>query len=271
MKLKAFWYYFGGKCDSANRYPSPKFDTIIEPFAGAAGYSLYHAHHKVILIDKYHKIAEIWKYLIKSSYEDIMRIKEGPINHIDELGDVSDAVKWLVGFHLNSSTTSPAKSLTAGFKRMQSGHHKDGHYIGNKKKNVGWTPVKQLRIAEQVEFIKKWEAIEGDYWEAPDIEATWYIDPPYQKAGCHYREGSKNIDYQKLGDWCKSRKGQVIVCEASGADWLPFRPFSPTRASHMVSGYKDSDLLSHEVIWTNENIEPKWKKFVKNRKESVND
>jgi hypothetical protein len=36
--------------------------------------------------------------------------------------------------------------------------------------------------AAQVGAIKHWTLIEGSYEAAPDEEATWYIDPPYQRA-----------------------------------------------------------------------------------------
>jgi site-specific DNA-adenine methylase len=35
------WSYYGGKSKIVQYYPDPKYDTIIEPFAGSAQYSLY--------------------------------------------------------------------------------------------------------------------------------------------------------------------------------------------------------------------------------------
>ena len=35
-------------------------------------------------------------------------------------------------------------------------------------------------------------------------------------------KGSKLIDYNSLSEWCLSRKGEIIVCENSNADWVPF-------------------------------------------------
>jgi hypothetical protein len=32
--LRPFWRYYGGKWRAAPRYPAPRYDTIIEPFAG---------------------------------------------------------------------------------------------------------------------------------------------------------------------------------------------------------------------------------------------
>ena len=37
---------------------------------------------------------------------------------------------------------------------------------------------------------------------------------------------NKNIDYNDLAEWCKSRNGQIIVCENTKADWLDFKPLA---------------------------------------------
>lgn len=76
------------------------------------------------------------------------------------------------------------------------------------------------------------------------IEATWFIDPPYQNAGVHYVHSMREEEYESLADWSKSLRGQVMVCEASGATWLPFSTFMAAKA-----GYK---RVSHEVMWTND-------------------
>ena len=63
--------------------------------------------------------------------------------------------------------------------------------------------------------------IEGEYSDAPDIAATWYVDPPYQTpAGAHYPH--KFTDHAALGEWCQSRRGQVIACDQEGSTWLPW-------------------------------------------------
>ncbi len=50
-------------------------------------------------------------------------------------------------------------------------------------------------------------------------------------AGTGYRWGSKQLDYESLGVWVKSRKGQVICCENPEATWLPFRQLTVQKAS----------------------------------------
>jgi len=99
-----------------------------------------------------------------------------------------------------------------------------------------------------------WRVIEGDYSEAPDIEATWFVDPPYHVSGARaskaergrvrYPNGADDIDYPALARWCRSRRGQVIVCEQPGADWLPFRALGETQTV--------GDRRSGEVVWTND-------------------
>lgn len=91
--------------------------------------------------------------------------------------------------------------------------------------------------------IKHWEIKLGSYDELENIEATWFIDPPYQFGGEHYRHGTKDLNLKKLAQWCKERNGQVIVCENTKADWLPFMPVKKIRGA--------ANLFTTEAIWTN--------------------
>lgn len=233
MTLRPFWRYYGGKWRAAPRYPKPRHKTIIEPFAGAAGYSLRYPDHDVILIEKYHVIAEIWRYLIAADPAEIRRIPE--VEHVDELpGWVPQGARWLIGFCLNDAVPTPRKSMSAGARRLRA----RGIAV------AGWSPAMRERVASQVTSIRHWKVIEGDYTDAPDIEATWFVDPPYQVAGSHYKHPSSAIDFQALGSWCRTRRGLTIVCEAEGADWLPFRHFGS------IKGYgAGGDKKSAEVIW----------------------
>lgn len=69
-KLHPFWTYFGGKYRLGIKYPPPTYNTIIEPFAGAAGYALNYSERNVILCDLNPIIAGIWKYLITAKSEE---------------------------------------------------------------------------------------------------------------------------------------------------------------------------------------------------------
>lgn len=98
-------------------------------------------------------------------------------------------------------------------------------------------------IANNLSKIRHWEIICGDYTESPHIKATWFTDPPYVVGGKYYKYGSKHIDYEHLGNWCKQKEGQIIVCEAEGQNWLPFVPLVSSRGNR---------YLHKEVVWTNE-------------------
>ena len=74
MKLKPFFCYYGGKYRSAPHYPKPVHDTIIEPFAGSAGYSVRYADHKVILCEADPKIRGIWEYPFSVSPAEVLSL-----------------------------------------------------------------------------------------------------------------------------------------------------------------------------------------------------
>lgn len=232
--LRPFWRYYGGKWRTAPTYPAPAHSTIVEPFAGAAGYSLRYPDRNVILVDRYAVIAEIWRYLIRVPAREVLAIPE-----VDDVGDlpgwVPEAARWLIGFTLNSAVTSPRNRLSSGKSKLRS----------SGRKFEGWTSATRDRVASQVDRIRHWRVIEGDYTAAPAVVATWFVDPPYRgTSGSHYVHGSSLIDYEALGEWCQTRRGHVVVCESAGADWLPFRGHGVTRGI--------GASLSQEAIWTKE-------------------
>lgn len=230
--LRPFWRYYGAKWRIAPRYPAPRHRTIIEPFAGAAGYSLRYPDRDVILIEKYHVIAEIWRWLIAATPDEVRAIPT--VDAVADLPEwVPDGARWLVGFNLAIARQQPAVRVS-------------GHVVARRlfpgRVVEGWTVQRREQTAQQVLQIKHWHIIEGDYSAAPDIEATWFVDGPYRgEAGRRYTCSSNHLDYPALGRWCRARLGQTIVCEAAGADWLPFSPFG------VVKGMKPAG--SREAIW----------------------
>ncbi len=237
MSPRPFFRFYGGKWRAAPRYPSPEFDMIIEPFAGAAGYALRHHTKKVILVEKDATIAALWRWLISSTPDDVRAIP--CVESLDELPAwVPLGARHLVGFSFNDATVAPCRRLSAGRKKLASmGRHYEG-----------WNEARRERTASHVGLIKHWELIEGGYEGAPDEMATWFIDPPYQVAGLHYKCSSRDIDYSALGAWCAQRRGQVVVCEAESATWLPFRqlPGGPIKSF----GAAGANRQSREAIWT---------------------
>lgn len=232
MTLKPFFTYYGGKYRAAPHYPDPQHPLIIEPFAGAAGYSVRHYTKDVLLIEKDPVVAATWRYLIRATPEEILGLPDiRPDQSVDDLR-VHQEARWLIGWWLNKGAATSCKTPSAW---MRCGTHATSY----------WGKEVRARIASQVPLIRHWMLYEGTYRDAPDIEATWYVDPPYQKAGKHYRVGSATVDYADLADFCRSRKGQVMVCENEGANWLPFRPFRAIKASEGRTGGK----VSLEAIW----------------------
>ena len=203
------WYYYGAKLKLVTKYPKPNFDTIVEPFAGSAQYSLKYFEKNVTLIDKYDVVARIWKWLQLCSEGDILKLPVIPLGKSvnDYTWDCEEA-RWLIGFNIVMGSyiprTSPTKWTTTERPLRQS----------NKLK----------LIASSLYKIRHWNIVHGDYTEAENVKATWFIDSTYMKGGSLYPHHS--IDYNKLRDWSLSRSGEIIVCGNSSDTWLPFTPIA---------------------------------------------
>jgi hypothetical protein len=210
MSLQPFFSYFGSKWRLAPRYPRPLHETIIEPFAGSAGYASAAEILRLPLIEPGEKVSDL---------------------------RCSAEARFLIGFWVNQSSTAPRNQLTMW---------------SPKRRDCFWSRTVRARIASQVDKIRHWQIIEGTYADAPDIEATWFVDPPYEKMGKFYKEGADNIDFAYLSAWCRSRRGQVMVCENEGATWLPFRPFHAARSARPRVGETSEQAISLEAIWTND-------------------
>lgn len=229
--VRPFFSYYGGKWrDTPVNYDPPNYETIIEPFAGSAGYSLRHPHRKVILCEIDPIVFGVWDYLINVSEREIRGIPDVPLNgSVDDLGICQEA-RWLVGFWLNRATTGPRKTPSRWMREKI----RPGSFWGNRVRET---------IASQLRFIRDWEVHNCSYENCPVWrKSTWFIDPPYESAGQHYRFGSNDIDYKHLAEWCRGRRGQVIVCENKGAKWLPFKPVAEVKTTR-------SGRRSKEVVW----------------------
>lgn len=231
-RLAPFWRYFGAKWKIAPKYPAPSFPAIVEPFAGAAGYATRYHDRDVILVEKNPIVCEVWRFLIGARAADVVSIPY--VEAVADLPDsVSEGARLWVGFMLGAGDSRPRARMSPMVRR-------DG----------GWN---RERMAWQVDQIKHWRVIEGDYTSAPDVAATWFVDPPYRVRGARdtrpgargrvrYPFGADSLDFGALGAWCRSRRGQTIVCENDGADWLPFTPL-------VVSGAAAPGARSRESVW----------------------
>lgn len=235
MRLRPFWRYYGGKWAAARRYPAPRFDVIVEPFAGAAGYALNYADRDVILIERDPGIAAIWRYLIGADPDEILHCPDIPDGGtVDDLPG-PDALRDLAGFWCNQGCAQPRRTPSKWVRTWT-----ESGAGGNM---AGWTQPVRERIASQIPRIRHWTLIQGGYEDAPDVEATWFVDPPYQtSAGRLYRYSE--IDYQQLGAWCQARSGQIIACDQPGASWLPW-----THSVQICRARHDLDPVTSEVYY----------------------
>lgn len=237
MKLRPFFPYFGSKWRAVPRYPEPRFETIVEPFAGAAGYAVRHHEARVYLNDLDPVLACVWRYLIDATPDEIMALPlAGEFERTADI-DAPAGARALVGFWINPGSVAPKNVPSAWCRNNQTAHP-----------GSVWSPRTRERIASQVESIRHWKVASSSYSDLLNVEATWYVDPPYQLAGKHYTHGAKALDFEHLGAWCESRRGQVIVCENEGATWLPFRTLGTIKAT----ASRGRAGVSHEVIWTND-------------------
>jgi len=219
--------YYGSKSKIVDYYPPPKHKRIIEPFAGSARYSLKYWQNDVLIVDKYHVIISIWKWLQKCNSSDIKklpRLKQG-----DDLRNMTfdcDEARLLMGFLVSRGLASP-NNIAVKWATTD---------------RPNWINYRINEIQKNVDKIRHWEIRLGSYEEVENEEATWFIDPPYQFGGEHYKESNRNIDFNKLAEWCKTRNGQTIVCENTKADWLDFKPITE------LNGAKHKTT---EAIWSN--------------------
>lgn len=233
--LKPFFTYYGGKYRAAPHYPKPQYSTIVEPFAGSAGYSLRYHEARVVLVERDPILAAVWRFIIGATASDFATLPDLRAGEsVDDLSVCQEA-KWLIGFWLNKGAASPCKTPSAW---MRSGI----------RPNSYWGRAVRERLVTQAGRVRHWRVIEGSYDDAVvgDVvpgAATWFVDPPYERAGRLYRYPT--VDYGHLARWCNARPGQVIVCENSGANWLPFAPF---RAIKSTPGSRGKGSSS-EVIW----------------------
>lgn len=222
--------YYGSKNQMAKMYPEPRYGLIVEPFAGSAGYSMYwlqkRSDIKCVLVEKSDRVFGMWNWLKTATPEDLDKLMDECV-----LGQKS---------YNPFVMATQASNAFFGCK-----------YMTVNKRMVDRMPASIKRMKSMLPLMERVTVVHGDYAKLPNVEATWFIDPPYQPVdgvrGNGYDKkcqcSANFIDFTALGEWCKSRMGQVIVCEQEGADWLPFRVLRETTNSQ--------DKKYKEMIWTN--------------------
>lgn len=231
--MKPLWPYYGSKWRDARRYGPPVGDHVVEPFAGSAGYATFFEPTRVTLLDVDPCVIGVWRYLIRTSAREILDLPDLQVGQsVDSLALPQEA-RWLIGFWLNRGSAQPKKTQTAYSSRTE-------------RQQLVWSQRARERIAKDIDKVRHWKIIEGDYAQSPrEAGATYFVDPPYGDKGKYYR--FKSVNLLALGEWCRQLPGHVIACEQVGATWLPFEP---------LASIKSSKGRSHEAIWTNEPRDP---------------
>lgn len=224
--MKPLFPFYGSKWRDAKRYPPPSNGRVVEPFAGSAGYSLFHAPADVLLIDRDPIIVGVWEYLIGASAREIRALPDLEVGESVDGLTVPQEARWLIGFWLNRGSAQPKKTKTAFSARTE-------------RSQLIWSERARERIAVEVEGVRGWKVVCGS-WEQLRLRspATVFVDPPYVEKGRYYRY--RDVDYAALGAWASSLP-DAIVCEQAGADWLPFRPLATIKSTRGTSA---------EVVYT---------------------
>jgi len=216
------FYFYGRKKQLAKHYPAPNHDVIVEPFAGSAAYSLHNENWRrdVVLVERDERVADVWRWLIKDARPaDITALP--PLR----VGERSSEFLHIVHAATKMAFAYKTIKVTQVLER-------------------NWEISRRV-MAASVHKVKHWTIICGDYSLAPDIEATWFVDPPYKgDPGMGYAHSSDDLDYGELAGWILSRRGQTIACEGPNGDYLPFIPLKTCMG---VAGKQ-----STEVVWMND-------------------
>jgi len=208
--------YYGAKTKIVDMYPYPKYDTIIEPFAGSARYSLKYYDREIILYETYSKVYEVWKYLISATMSDILALPDVHIGDDIRNLNLTNAEKWLMGYQLQRGNARPG-------------------CIVNERCN--WN-LDKIRISKEVSKVKHWKIFNSDGIKPKWDAATYFIDPPYSVQKHGYNEGS--VDYVLIKRKIMMGIGQFIVCGNSDDTWIDFIPMTKMRGinkSHIECMY----------------------------------
>ena len=215
--------YYGSKSRIIDRYPPPKYGKIIEPFAGSARYALKYWDREVLIVDKWEDLILVWNWLKECSKKDILSLPKLTKGLDIRILNLSKAEKTFLSFLAASGR--PSNIVTA--------------FMDHDNSNQNRYKI----ISEKLHRIRHWEIRHGCYTDLKNDTATWFIDPPYQFGGEHYKESGKNLNFNSLSDWCKSRNGQVIVCENTKANWMDFKPMRKIQGANNTG--------TTEAIWSN--------------------
>ena len=234
----------------ARHHGPPRRGLVIEPFAGSACYSLRWEAPKVRLYDLSEDVCAVWDWLINCSEADVRAVPSS-FTDSDQWRELPDGPRQAVFWNVKYAVTTLDRNLPEWYLLFcrtgertgplrKNDRYADGRFRDNQSQRC-WGDRMKARIVEAKPLIADWTVECMSYEGIPLDEAHWFVDPPYQgPPGRAYAHSE--IDFPRLGEWCRNLPGAVDVCENEGADWLPFEPLYTT---HAASRGKKST----EVVW----------------------
>jgi len=226
--------WFGSKWLASKLYPAPDHDTVFEPYAGSAGYSLRHHEKKIVLWEENPNVSALWQWLIgEASSASVLEIPVGVPEGTD-IGTLGLSVgqSLLLKHWQRTNNVGPCSTISPW---------------GNKPGQ--WTANTRARVAEELHAVKHWKV--GRIH--PDSPGTYFLDPPYIY---NYRYGFKEFDHAGLVKKIAMipRGSQIIACEAACQktgrvpDYLPFEPFGLriTSRRKTTENHHSREYLYHE-------------------------
>jgi len=240
-RVGPFFKQFGSKWSAAKLYPEPEWSSIIEPFAGGAGYACLYPTKNVVLYDTDENLSALWRWLIKEATPGLIRA---------------------IPLHTQEGTDIRTMNLLPG-QQLLLKHWQRTNNVGNCWTISAWgnmpgqfTESTRSRLADQIGAIKHWSFAQPDYSKS----ATWFFDPPYQS---NYAYRQPLIDFSALAILVKSLYGQVIVCEGGESpNWLPFKPLATRVTSRRTAS---NNHHCKEWIWTSSRVALTLKKHAPNQ------
>ena len=216
----AVFVHYGRKVKAASSYPAPAYPLIIEPFAGSMATHLHHRPQHAIGVELDAPTVALWHRLCAMSAAELADFPMPVVG-------ARSHDPWVI--RASASSTAHLSKYRTVSAFMAQRFDEQRRYA-----------IRHLDYARTVLYAQ------GDYRQAPDIEATWFVDPPYEGVKDGYSHGSATIDFAELAEWCMTRKGQVIVCEGPAGTWLPFRE----HRSFLGLTVNDQSHRNHEMVLT---------------------
>lgn len=216
MRLSKIMDYYGSKYAIAHLYGDAEECSIVEPFAGGAGFSLLHYHKNVFLYDLDERVVRVWDYVINASYKELASL---PLIQIDQSIDdleCCEEAKLLISCWLQYGKPFRKKLSKRNAERSQ------------RDSLRSWSSSRREYIARTSKFIKHWEVHHSSFRDI-DIEkhssSLWFIDPPYfNSAGKEYKFGSHKLSCSDLLQWVNRLEDRFIVCENTNSEaWMNFK------------------------------------------------